>query len=147
MYTIYHIPGVKIGCDQNYPNRPISQGFTDYEILEEYEDIYEASKRERELQKEYGYRIDSIPYFKSIERGKKSFQKFNTTGITKEQRSNAGRTRSSYNTRENLSKAGKVSSKSEKHISKQEMTCPHCGKTSRGVGYSRWHGDNCKNRP
>ena len=28
----------------------------------------------------------------------------------------------------------------------REQTCPHCGKTSRGVGYTRWHGDNCRKK-
>jgi len=35
------------------------QGFVEYEILEEHEDMETASKREKELQKQYGYRIDS----------------------------------------------------------------------------------------
>jgi len=25
-------------------------------------------------------------------------------------------------------------------------TCPHCGKSATGCNYSRWHGDNCKQR-
>lgn len=28
----------------------------------------------------------------------------------------------------------------------REQTCPHCNKTSRGGGYFRWHGDNCKQK-
>ena len=28
----------------------------------------------------------------------------------------------------------------------QTRTCPHCGKTTAGGGYYRWHGDNCKNK-
>ena len=24
------------------------------------------------------------------------------------------------------------------------QTCPYCGKESKGIGYSRWHGENCK---
>jgi hypothetical protein len=35
------------------------QGFSEYTILETHTNIEIASKRERELQKEYGYRIDS----------------------------------------------------------------------------------------
>lgn len=27
---------------------------------------------------------------------------------------------------------------------RETLTCPHCGKTSNGPNYKRWHGDNCK---
>jgi hypothetical protein len=60
MYYIYHIPNVKIGCTNNIQRRVIKQqGYSEFEILEEHEDIDVASKRERELQKQYGYRIDT----------------------------------------------------------------------------------------
>jgi hypothetical protein len=62
MYYIYHIKGVKIGCSDNVAFRVKSQGYDSYEILEEHTNINIASKRERELQKEYGYSIDKIPY-------------------------------------------------------------------------------------
>jgi len=69
MYYIYHIPGVKIGCT-NKPYRRIEseQKQLKYEILEEHNDIMFASKREIELQKQYGYRVDTIPYYESIRR-------------------------------------------------------------------------------
>ena len=55
MYTIYHIKGVKIGCTKHLSRRMKEQGFTEYEILEVHDDIEIASKREIELQNEYGY--------------------------------------------------------------------------------------------
>ena len=63
MYYIYHIPNVKIGCTSN-PKKRIeeNQGYTDYEILEEHTCIDTASKREIELQKKYGYRVDNRFY-------------------------------------------------------------------------------------
>ena len=67
MYTIYY--GTKpngedkIGCDKNYPSRPLEQNLTNYFILEEHEDIMVASKREQELQKEHGLRVDLCPYY------------------------------------------------------------------------------------
>jgi hypothetical protein len=67
MYYIYHIPNIKIGCTDNIERRIEQQGFTDYEILEEHIDIFRASNRELYLQKQYGYKIDNIPYFKSVE--------------------------------------------------------------------------------
>ena len=64
-YYLYHIPGKKIGvtCDLN--NRvTVQQGYTpdEYEILESSEDIDHISSLELQLQKEYGYRVDMVPY-------------------------------------------------------------------------------------
>lgn len=67
MYYIYHIPGVKIGCSKNPKRRIKQQGSNDFIILEQYEDIEKASERERELQKEYGYKVDYTTYTKSIQ--------------------------------------------------------------------------------
>ena len=71
-YYIYHIKGIKIGCTQN-PKIRINknQGYTEWEILEEHIDILIASDREIELQKKYGYKVDKIPYWKSIEHREK----------------------------------------------------------------------------
>ena len=66
-YYIYHIPGIKIGCTSDLQTRMRDQGFTDWEILETHTDIYEASNREIELQKDYGLPVDTIPYWKVIE--------------------------------------------------------------------------------
>ena len=65
MYHLYHIPGKKIGvtCDLN--NRvTVQQGYSpdEYEILESSEDIDYISCLELERQKEYGYRVDLVPY-------------------------------------------------------------------------------------
>ena len=64
MYYIYHIPGVKIGCAKNPKARIKRQGYTHFEILEEHSCIFEASRREIQLQKERGYPIDQKPYWK-----------------------------------------------------------------------------------
>ena len=64
-YVIYHIPGKKIGVTNDLYNRVESQqGYEvgEYEILESSDDIDYISKREIELQKEYGYKVDLIPY-------------------------------------------------------------------------------------
>ena len=63
MYTIYEIPGVKIGCtNQRVQERIKKQGYSNYNILEEHTCIYEASNREQELQVEKGYPKDKVPY-------------------------------------------------------------------------------------
>ena len=64
-YIIYHIPGKKIGVTNDLYNRVESQqGYEvgEYEILEASDDIDYISKRELELQEEYGYKVDHIPY-------------------------------------------------------------------------------------
>ena len=66
-YYIYHIPGKKIGMTCDLYNRVTEQqGYEpyEYEILEKSEDIDHASCVERMLQKEYGYKVDRIPYNK-----------------------------------------------------------------------------------
>jgi hypothetical protein len=65
-YYIYEIPGVKIGCTDNVKKRIKKQGYTNYTILETHTDIHQASQREIELQKHYGYRVDTKPYWKTI---------------------------------------------------------------------------------
>jgi len=64
-YVIYHIPGKKIGVTNDLYNRvECQQGYEvgEYEILESSEDIDYISKRELELQKKYGYKVDMKPY-------------------------------------------------------------------------------------
>ena len=64
-YIIYHIPGKKIGVTNDLYNRvEQQQGYEvgEYEVIESSDDIDYISKREIELQKEYGYRVDLKPY-------------------------------------------------------------------------------------
>ena len=64
-YIIYHIPGKKIGVTSDLHERVTSQqGYEvgEYEVLESSDDIDYISKREIELQKKYGYKIDLVPY-------------------------------------------------------------------------------------
>ena len=81
-YYIYHLPNYewsltgkhagrigKIGCTKTNPTKRAKvQGYRlqDLEILEEHLDIYEASNRELQLQEEYGYPIDTIPYYVTV---------------------------------------------------------------------------------
>lgn len=66
-YYIYHIPGVKIGVTKNLKNRVVRiQKCSDYEILEEHTCVYTVSKREKELQHKYGYKIDTFFYYETL---------------------------------------------------------------------------------
>ena len=93
MYYIYHIPGVKIGCTDNIAQRMKAQEFSDWEILEKYRNIYTASKREIELQKEYGYTIDQTPYWHTAKMWKysKGKPKPNHPGPSKKTQSKGGK--------------------------------------------------------
>ena len=68
IYYIYHIPGKKIGVSTNVKGRIQRQGYTmeEVEVLEEHTDIHRVSLREQELQKEYGYKVDCIPYWRTL---------------------------------------------------------------------------------
>ena len=62
MFYIYHIPDKKkIGCTDNIERRS-KRHKSNLLILETHFDINIASIRERELQKQYGYNMDKIPY-------------------------------------------------------------------------------------
>ena len=65
MYYLYHIIGKKIGVTRNLKNRvTLMQGYkeTEYEVLEQSDDIDYISDREIELQKSYGYKVDLKKY-------------------------------------------------------------------------------------
>ena len=65
MYTIYHIPGKKIGVTRNINKRVTEQqGYApdEYEVLFTSEDIDYISTMEIELQKSYGYKVDRQTY-------------------------------------------------------------------------------------
>ena len=107
-YYIYHIPAVKIGVTKNVKRRVIkNQGFSEYEILEEHTDIYKVSDREQQLQKQYGYKVDKIPYWqmskiggrggkiqgkRNVESGHlRNISRMGYSALTKEQKSKGGK--------------------------------------------------------
>ena len=61
MYYLYHIPGKKIGVTRDLNTRvTLIQGYnpSEYEVLDQSDDIDYISDKEIELQKSYGYKID-----------------------------------------------------------------------------------------
>ena len=84
-YIIYHIPGKKIGVTNDLYNRvECQQGYEvgEYEVLESSDDIDYISKREIELQKKYGYRVDLKPYNELSVNQKLKNMKINVTEQT-----------------------------------------------------------------
>lgn len=68
MYTIYHIPEKKkVGCTQNLERRMKQLKATEFEVLEVYDSLSEATRREIELQLEmYGVRDNTLGYEDSL---------------------------------------------------------------------------------
>ena len=69
MYSIYEIKGVKIGCtrtDEFKTRQHCQRKKGKMTLLEEYTCIYKASDRERELQAEKGYKVDTNPYWYTV---------------------------------------------------------------------------------
>lgn len=121
IYYIYHIPTFrhkdgrigKIGCteEEDAKVRVQNQGYTEYEILETHTDIMVASDREIELQKEYGYPVDKVPYYVS----KKNRKKF-----TKEEQIKGGKTNVKSGHLQSISSKGGIAS-SNKNIKSGEL--------------------------
>ena len=83
MYTIYHIPGKKIGVTRNINKRVTEQqGYApdEYEVLLTSDDINYVSDMEIELQKSYGYKVDRQSYKNLINKNNK--MKINATEQT-----------------------------------------------------------------
>ena len=141
-YYIYHIPGVKIGCSNNPKARVKRQGYSQFEILEEHSDIMIASEREIELQKQYGYGKDTwIPYWKTVNAPTPN-SRIKAGQITGQLHVKSGHWRNIN------SIGGKIGGpKGGKIMGNRELTCPYCKTTTKGIGYNRWHGNNCRYRP
>ena len=66
-YYLYHIPGKKIGVTRDLKERvERQQGYNEdeYTILMESNDIQKISNAEIEMQKAFGYKVDTVPYNK-----------------------------------------------------------------------------------
>ena len=138
------------------------QGFTEWEILETYEDGWVAGDREIELQKEYGYSVDTTHYMITVENASNNIP----VGFTKESCAKGGRKSGRKNVEsghlENIrdqQKAGKASGIKKKlngDLAKMQklaqsarskiVTCPYCNKEGAKFNMTRYHFDNCKHR-
>jgi len=83
MYSIYHIPGKKVGVTRDLNKRVTQQqGYApgEYEVLFTSDDINKISHLEIELQKSYGYRVDEKLYKNLFK--KNTLMKLNPTDQT-----------------------------------------------------------------
>jgi hypothetical protein len=163
MYYIYHIPNIKIGCSKQPEKRVKKQGYLNFEILESYEDKIIASHREIELQKKYGYKVDktlyhqttSTPTLEGIKKGGlngelNKWRKENPEKYKIIQAISAklgGKKQGPIQGQKNI-ESGLISNLGKKmsELNNKEQICPYCNIKSRGAGYHRWHGENCKSK-
>jgi len=140
IYYIYHIPGVKIGCTNNIDIRMIQQNFNSWEILEEHTDIYLASDREQELQRQYGYPVDKVPYWKICNYNKSSGGKVSITQLINHPNRKARCIKGGKS-----GVGGKIGGKTAGTNRAKELgTCKYCGKSGAHLGLIRWHYEKCK---
>jgi hypothetical protein len=139
MYYIYEIPGVKIGCTESIKFRQQAQRHKgEMIILEQHEDIMVASSRERELQKEKGYKVDYVPYYKSHAMAKEGLGGKiggKKSGLWAKDSGHLERIK----TRDSLSKGGSVTSS-------KKAKCPWCDMISNPPGIGN-HKKACKFKP
>ena len=147
-YYIYHVPGVKIGCTKELAKRMRDQGFTDWEILEEHTDGWLAGDREIELQKEYGYPVDKSHYMVSLQNRMLMTEAGNKPQAkAKRSQSLLGNTNGEGNKGIPKTKEWKSKIDFGGNFNNKRVTCEHCDHPPMNVGnYSRWHGDNCKQK-
>ena len=139
-YKIYHIPGVKIGVSVNPIRRMRRQNNQPYEILETHTDIIKVSEREIELQKEYGYKIDTIPYYIFVNGKNQVLGGFANGG-------KGGHITTSKKEWKAIRESGTIASvNSSNFMSKQRRICEYCNSETNPGNYTRWHGDNCKHK-
>ena len=121
MYTIYEIPGVKIGCTVDLKTRMRRQGFTEWVVLEEHTDPQIAGDRELELQKQKGYRVDDNHYLHMVGNAHMASAASHSKR-TKKQQFQISKKAGSI--------GGTSTAASPKATYKQKAKCPHCNFSS-----------------
>ena len=141
-YYIYHIPEIKIGCSKNPKVRVKTQGYTQYEVLEKHNCIDTATLREKELQYQYGYKVDKANYKQTLEFGKKGQRKGGSAGAKSQIKNKIGIYGYSKEERLRINiKAASIGGAKQSQVIRE---CPHCGKVGKGNAMFAVHFDRCK---
>ena len=158
MHTIYHIPGIKVGCTVDFRLRAkkYPKG-TEFEIIGDFYGLTheQAGDIEFLFADIYGYKKGF--HYASIQRGN-SEQALKTMGVS----GRKARSRKGVETLgEEGNKARSLKSNSPEHLArrkesgvktaetmnlKPDLICPHCGLKGRGNSMLQWHFDRCRNR-
>lgn len=139
--TIYHIPGVKVGCTNDFEHRKIEYPpCTCFEIIETFDcdNLEIGTEREFYWADYFGYNRGT-PYHVA----RSSRKKMSKVGGAKSFAS------SNHNSKNGKLTAASIASpnhnsKHPNHLSKRLFVCPHCSKIGKGVGMLTFHFDNCK---
>ncbi len=100
-----------------------------------------VSDRERELQKQFGYPVDKVPYWKFCELDRSPGGKIGGKLVGKMN------TESQKIQREQWKILGwKTRARNGGLTNNVIVECPHCGKTGKRIGLIRWHFEKCKNK-
>lgn len=173
IYTIYEIPGIKVGCtvDLNARRQWRNDDRYDGEIV-----VIETIERERDDEESWqlagdterawqllkGYPPDVLSYGESRKRMIEASRKGQTLGaaraaevMTVEQKSARGRKgglqSSKSRTKEEKSVHGRMGGQRIAELgigpSIRRGTCPYCGVVATLLNLGRWHGKNCKKAP
>lgn len=139
----------KIGCTTDYPNRPESQGLTDYMVLEEHDDIEIASQREIELQIQYFGKRDSTSTYANSMKARSISGKIGGRVRANQNDINhyslMGKIGGSNN-KENMSQLGKQTTSNKEHqrmagsiAANKIRLCPNCGRELKGMAAYNTH--------
>jgi len=125
-YKIIHLIGIKIECVTDVIKYLDQYGHPHYEILEEHSNIYIASRREIDLQEEYGYISAKKPFFYDL---------FWGDGLQRIKHYMDGTCRSTQT--KALLKTEKGYRRGGTLSCARENECPTCGKKVKGPAYFR----------
>jgi hypothetical protein len=164
-YTIYHIPGKKVGCTVNFKRRKSEypKG-TQFEILEELHNEKEAADREWYWADHFGYKKGFyysesrwdivIPAEELSSNGKLGGSRLlpHKRDPSLRRRYGVGfENNSQYNgSKKHLEDAYRGALKAVENGNigmKTTSTCPYCGHIGQTRIMGRWHFDNCKLNP
>lgn len=101
----------KIGVDSSYPNRLKQQKILDGQVLEVHTCVYEVSDREQALQRQYGVKVDDIPYHVVYFKNKDANRRENisrTNSVAMQGNTNGAGNKGRFNTKEIKLKISRV---------------------------------------
>ncbi len=130
-FTVYHIPGIKVGCTTNIKARMKSNEkkytFKEFYILGSFDDIQIASDMEIYYHSKAGYKFSGFSPYTQV------------YAACKKGRNNGG----TMSGRTHSSKTKKLQSDVQLTLNETKETCPNCGFIGAGGSMKRWHFDNC----
>jgi len=158
-FTIYELPGIKVGCTTNLRLRGRS-----WRLDERYNNVCVLETIKRELDNEeswqlagdheiwwqmkLGYELDDVHYSRSR---KSTSSKNMHRARLRGNRHVVELGKCGFNDPSVSREAGLLGSKRVNELGKggfqKRMTCEHCGLEGSNGAMHRWHGDNCKYKP